>query len=135
MNFISVPVVISILTYGIYKLFKLFVCRRERLNIIDKLSNDQFLSVPDSISLPYYSQPRISFGALKSGCLLLGVGLGLLIGFIVCATCIPDYFGNSNWDKREVVSIVYGSCILIFGGVGLITAFIIELKIGKKKKD
>jgi hypothetical protein len=133
MDFITVPVVTSVVIYGVYKLFELFVCRRERLNIIDKLSNNQFLPASDSFSLPNYSQLRISCGSLKGGCLLSGVGLGLLIGFIVCATCIPDYFGDSNWNKREIVSIIYGSCTLIFGGIGLLTAFIIELKIGKKK--
>jgi len=132
MQFIAIPVVVAIITYGIYKLFELFVCRRERLNIIEKLSENQLLSAPDGLFLPNYAQPRISYGALKGGCLLLGIGLGLLIGFIVCATCVPDYFGNGR-NIRDMVGIIYGACILIFGGIGLLTAFIIELKLEKKK--
>lgn len=132
MDFITIPVVISIITYGIYKLFELFVCRRERLSIIEKLNGNQFTPAPGGLPLPDYSQSRISYGALKGGCLLLGVGLGLLTGFILCATCVPDYFGN-NRNIKEMVAIIYGSCVLIFGGIGLLTAFVIELKLGKKK--
>lgn len=134
MDFITVPVIISIITYGIYKLFELFVCRRERLSIIEKLSDNQFLSVPNSFSLPNYAQPRTAYGTLKGGCLLLGIGLGLLVGFVICATCIPDYFDKMNWIHKQTAAVIYGSCVLIFGGLGLLTAFIIELKLGKKKE-
>jgi hypothetical protein len=130
MDFITIPVVTGTITYGIYKLFELFVCRRERLSIIEKLSDNQFSFAPDSFSLPKspnYAQPRITYGALKSGCLLLGVGLGLLIGFIICVTCIPEYFGDYDWKIKETIAIIYGSCVLIFGGIGLLAAFVIEL--------
>lgn len=39
MDFIAVPVVIGIVFYGVYKLFELFVCKSERLKIIDKLGD------------------------------------------------------------------------------------------------
>ena len=34
-----VPLIMGIITLGIYKLFELFVCRRERMAIIEKLSD------------------------------------------------------------------------------------------------
>ena len=133
MEFISIPAVVGVITYGIYKLFELFVCRRERLNIIDKLTENTTLST-DKLSLDGYFRPRFSYGALKAGCLLIGIGLGLLIGFLICSLSIPHYIENYNdWDLRKISGIVYGSCVLLFGGIGLITAFLIELKIGKKK--
>jgi putative effector of murein hydrolase LrgA (UPF0299 family) len=136
MDFISIPAVIGIITYGTYKLFELFACRRERLSLIEKLSDNQFRLAPDSFSLPNYAQPRTTtYGALKGGCLLSGIGLGLLIGFVICATCVPDYFDTkASWSIREIIGVVYGSCVLIFGGTGLLIAFIIELKLGKKKE-
>ena len=104
-------------------------------DIIEKLNDNQFLSVPNSFSLPNYAQPRTAYGAFKGGCLLLGIGLGLLVGFVICATCIPNYFLEANsWKIKGIITIVYGSCVLIFGGLGLLTAFIIELKLGKKKE-
>lgn len=132
MQFIAIPVIVAIITYGIYKLFELFVCRRERLNIIEKLNENQLMSATDRFMLPGYSQPRISYGSLKGGCLLLGIGLGLLLGFIISASCIPDYYGG-HWKTMETAAIIYGACVLIFGGIGLLTAFIIELKLEKKK--
>ena len=34
MDFIMVPTILAIITLGIYKLFELFVCKKERLTII-----------------------------------------------------------------------------------------------------
>ncbi|MDR3117829.1 MAG: hypothetical protein LBU44_00130 [Mediterranea sp.] len=135
MNFIIIPVTVGIITYGIYKLFELFVCRHERLKMIEKLGDDQFQfpSMPEGFQLPGFARPHTSYRALKGGLLLLGVGLGLFIGFIICATCIPDYFQDSGWHIGRIVTLIYGSCIFIFGGIGLLIAFVIELKIGKKK--
>lgn len=133
MEFISIPVVVGIIAYSIYKLFELFVCRRERLNIIDKLAENTTLPT-DKLSLDGYFQPRFSYGALKAGCLLIGIGLGLLIGYLLCSVSIPNYLENyKDWNFRQIIGIIYGSCVLLFGGIGLITAFIIELKIGNKK--
>jgi len=36
MNFIMVPAIMAIITVGIYKLFELFVCKKERLMLIEK---------------------------------------------------------------------------------------------------
>ena len=68
---------------------------------------------------------------------MLGIGLGLLIGFFILASAIPDYLATSDlsWNARQIVGIVYGSSVLLFGGAGLITAFLIENKMNKKKED
>lgn len=133
-DFLLIPSVIGIITYGIYKLFELFVCRRERLNIIDKLTENITMAPSDKLSLNGYFQQRFSYGALKAGCLLIGIGLGLLIGFMICCLSMPNYLQHfKDWEFRQISGIIYGSCVLLFGGIGLITAFVIELKIGKKK--
>lgn len=36
MDFIMVPAIMAIITVGIYKLFELFVCKKERLMLIEK---------------------------------------------------------------------------------------------------
>lgn len=68
---------------------------------------------------------------------MLGIGLGLLIGFIICAVSIPRYvfMEDISWNVRQMTSIIYGASVLLFGGAGLITAFLIENKISKKTKD
>lgn len=37
MDFIMVPTIMAIITLGIYKLFELFVCKKERLMLIEKM--------------------------------------------------------------------------------------------------
>jgi hypothetical protein len=43
------------------------------------------------------------------------------------------YRDDWNWFRHEVTGTVYGASVLLFGGLGLIIAFIIELKLAKKK--
>ena len=39
---------------------------------------------------------------------------------------------RKDWMYRETVSLIYGACVLGVGGIGLIVAFITELKLNKK---
>lgn len=139
MDFIMAPLIVGIITLGIYKLFELFVRKRERLAIIEKL-NEKFIdfSSLEKFSLPQFVQSKFSFSALKAGCLLMGVGLGLLLGFLICANYFP-YYGTEmqdhSWEVRQITGVVYGSCVLFFGGAGLILAFVIEMRSSKKKKE
>jgi hypothetical protein len=134
MDFIMVPLIMGIITLGIYKMFELFACRRERMALIEKLGDK--ISVADlkgKFSLPIYN--HYSFSALKGGCLMLGIGLGLLIGFLICVSAIPNYLSDTSWNMRQTIGIVYGSSVLLFGGAGLIAAFLIENKMNQKKED
>lgn len=130
MDIIMVPVIMAIITVGIYKLFELFVCKKERLMLIEKMGD----KYPDMTYKPK-NYGSYSFSALKIGCLLLGMGLGLLIGFVICASTLHGYLDQDvdKWNYREIVSLVYGACVLVFGGFGLIIAFVAELKLSKKK--
>lgn len=139
MDFILIPLVVGIITLGIYKLFELIICRKERLTMIEKLGDK--LSAGD-ISSNFscnlnYSRSRFSFSALKGGCLMMGIGLGLLIAFFICCASFPTYTVNDeiSWSVRQLSSIVYGSCILLFGGIGLLIAFLVEMNTQKKEKE
>ena len=39
MDFITIPLVVGTITLGIYKLFELFVCKKERITMIEKLAD------------------------------------------------------------------------------------------------
>ncbi len=136
MDFIIAPLVVGISVLGVYKLFELFVGKRERLAIIEKLGEK--ISAADlngKFTLPNYGGTQFSFGALKGGCLMLGIGLGLLIGFLISYQMLPDYGVREDWQVEKVAGIIYGACTLLFGGLGLLTAFIIEMKLNKKEKE
>ena len=128
MDFIMVPAVMGIITLGIYKLFELFVRKKERLIIIDKIGDKL---TPDILNgkIDFSTNiPKFSSSALKFGCLFMGLGIGLLVAFAVHYN-FADFVENAYYQR----SAVYGSCVLLFGGLGLLIAFIIELKISKKK--
>ena len=126
MEFIMIPAIFGIVTLGFYKLFELFVCKKERLLIIEKMG-EKFTPEMLGNKINLSSVGNVSFSALKFGCLFVGLGLGLLVAFCIHYNFVD--FLNKGWDTR---SVVYGSCVLLFGGIGLLTAFLVELKISKK---
>lgn len=65
---------------------------------------------------------------MKFGCLLMGLGIGILVAFAVHYN-----FADFVESSYQIRGTVYGSCVLLFGGLGLIIAFITELKINKRK--
>lgn len=82
----------------------------ERMAIIDKgLSPDLFLK-----------KERSTSGPLRAGFLFVGAGLGLLIGYAL----------DRTYDMEEVG---YFSMLLIFGGLGLLLAYVVEDKKSKKE--
>ena len=128
LDFIMVPAVVGIITLGIYKLFELFVRKKERLIIIDKIGDKL---TPDILSgqIDFSTNiPKFSSSALKFGCLFMGLGIGLLVAFAVHYN-----FADFVESSYQIRGAVYGSCVLLFGGLGLLIAFIVELKISKKK--
>ncbi|MCL3852485.1 MULTISPECIES: DUF6249 domain-containing protein [Parabacteroides] len=126
MNFIMVPLIIGIICAGIYGLFELFVRKKERLAIIEKIGDKLDPSAFDAkIGLPRLTT-NFSFSSLKTGCLLMGIGLGILFGFFLSLS-------TNAYDDYEMQSAVYGASVLLFGGLGLIIAFVLELKLSKDK--
>lgn len=129
-------IVVSVITFGIYKLFELFVGRKERLAFIEKLTTLQEpLLLKGTLKLPSFSS-GMSFSALKLGCLLVGMGLGLLLGYIINASTLSGFLGDdSDWRVHETASLIYGASVLLCGGLALVIAFIIELNIARKEKE
>ena len=128
MDFIMVPAVLGIIVLGIYKLFELFVRKKERLIIIEKIGDKL---TPDMLNAKIEFPARIpnfSSAALKFGCLFMGLGIGMLVAFAVHYN-----FADFVESSYQIRSAVYGSCVLLFGGLGLLIAFIVELKVSKKK--
>lgn len=131
MNFIMVPLIVGIVCAGIYGLFELFVRKKERLSIIEKIGDKLDVSAFDAkIGLPRLST-NFSFSSLKAGCLLVGIGLGLMVGFLISEMARLDI---NEWSGREFISTLYGASVLLFGGIGLIIAFFVEMKLSKEKK-
>lgn len=136
MDFISIPLVVGIITLGIFKLFDLFVRKKERLAIIDKIGDKFDASmIENKFSFPIKSSGNSIFGTLKIACLLLGVGLGLLIGYFICLNSVSGYNTMELRNNAyEISGVIYGASVLLFGGLGLLSAFLIEMNYLKKEK-
>lgn len=133
MDFIMVPLIVGTITLGIYKLFELFARRKERMTIIEKLG-DKFdpsmLGIKNT--LPQMSMGNTTFGTLKIACLLLGIGLGLLVGFLIISVTLGYANQSNHINYYDTSGVIYGASVLLFGGLGLLVAFLIELKHSKK---
>jgi hypothetical protein len=136
MDFITIPLVVGMITLGIYKLFDLFVRKKERLAIIEKIG-DKFDSsmIENKFSFPFnFKFENVgTFGVLKVACLLIGVGLGLLIGFFIGIFTIGG-FTSGEYRIDQIAGVIYGASTLLFGGLGLLVAFLIEMKYRNDKK-
>ena len=129
MDFITAPLVVGFICLGIYALFELFVRRKERLLIIEKISERMDIAdLGKRLSLPF------SFSSLKTGCLLMGIGLGILVGFFCNLIVAANSHSLDFRNEYEAISSAYGASVLLFGGLGLIVAFVIETNM-KKKED
>lgn len=134
MDFIMVPLVVGIVCAGVYGLFELFIRKKERLAIIEKIGDKLDASAFEGkLGLPSYAK-HFSFSALKAGCLLAGVGLGLLVGFFITTFfLVSSNLLDDSWFRDNLTGTAYGASILLFGGLGLIVAFLIEMKLAKNK--
>ena len=132
-NFLVPILVVGTITLGVYKLFELFVCRRERMMLLERMLASDLKELP---RFSYGWRIRFSFSALKWGCLLMGVGLGVLLGYAICWNTIPGFPGdNLYYSSNSLVAIIFGASILLMGGLGLLVAFVVELKLGKKNGE
>lgn len=134
-DFLVPILVVGIITLGLYKFFELLICRRERCEIIAKLEPGSLidylklmpmgLRTGGPVRIAPETAPGIPAGALKIGSLLLGLGLGLLFGFmLIYMTEIRSY---------ETRRVIYGGSVLAFGGLGLIVSFIVERILSRRK--
>lgn len=135
MSFITIPLVTGIVFLAIYKVFQLFVCRRERIMLLEKIENLSGKNINLSgLSLDAGSGFGGKFFSLRLGALLLGVGLGIFVGVLTCWAMFPSLRDTNDSITWGTPSILLGGCILLFGGLGLVIAFLVELRY-KRKKD
>ena len=135
MNFIMIPLTTGIVFAAIYGLFELFVRRKERLAIIEKIGEKLDASAFEGkMRLPSYGGTRFSFSALKAGCLLMGIGLGILAGFFLNFVIAINRHQLDFINEYQASTSAYGASVLLFGGLGLIVAFIIETNMKKNNK-
>ncbi|MFC5284905.1 DUF6249 domain-containing protein [Pedobacter alpinus] len=109
---ILIPITFFITTFA--AIFGLrYMVNKERMAMIEKGIDISFSK----------SQPQ-PYKNLKWGLLLIGLGLGLFIAYLLDFTV----FNSSNEDMNKKVVFIYFSLMAIFGGLGLFISYLIEKK-------
>lgn len=136
--------IVGFFILGTYKTFKLFVRRKERILLIEKLA---FLSESEEekerlkIRLPIISGDNLDFGSwpLRISLLLIGIGAGCLMAFFLQIF----YFNGSSiqsyrdwvYQFQDLILLVNFASISFFGGIGLLIAFLLEQKKKTQKEN
>ncbi|MBR5277048.1 MAG: hypothetical protein IKU35_07945 [Bacteroidaceae bacterium] len=130
MEFITIPLTFGIVTYGIYKLFELIICRKERIMLLEKLDSFACANIPDlSAVFGKYRGANISFTSLRVGSVMFGVGLGLMLGFFITVAFTNElghWSQTFGYSSRFLQNLIIGGSVLLCGGLGLIVSYIIE---------
>lgn len=136
-NFLIPIFVTATICLTIYKLFELFVRRKERNTFIEKLSEipvQNLSGFSGRLPLPYGVGTSWNFVVLRIGLLLLGIGVGLLVGYFIADL---NVYTNEEVLARakhrtyinmvqESLPVIYGSSVLFFGGLALAASFLVE---------
>ena len=133
MEMLIAALIVWICVSGLYGLFELYARREERKTMIEKMG-DKLDSSLLGRNFSLMNFPLKSFSSLKAGCLLTGLGLGLLVGLLIHTMMITnDFFaGMQRWRMENITGVAYGASVLFFGGVGLLISFVIENKMNKR---
>lgn len=132
--------IIGFIVLGIYKLVELFVKKKERLTLIEKLP----IFLNQNQEEKNIHLPQISLGigsnygswALRISLLLIGIGLGFILSLIIQINCfdtLKEMKTSLGYRYDNLILLINFACITFLGGVGLFVAYIIESV--KEKKN
>ena len=128
MDWITAPLICAIIFGCIYKTIELFVRKLERLMLINKLSE---VSNVEFKGINLYSSGN-KFTGLRIGWLMIGVGCGFLLGFLINMMATYGQYAYQfevvSSYHRHVGGIVYMACICMCGGIGLLLSYRAEKK-------
>ena len=125
------PVLIfGIVFLGIYKLVELFVRRRERLMLIEKIEKLDGASV-DLLRQNFGRQNESSaYWPLRIGAALVGLGFGIGLSLLTIR-----FYPMTDFREWQIFSYLQSFGLLIGAGLGLLVAFVIEYKLKQKKEN
>lgn len=127
-DFLIPILIILFLSVTVYLIFELFVRRKERLMMIEKMTElkSEDLAKSRASFLTNYGLPSFHFNGMRWGLLLLGIGLGIIAAFAILALAIGQAYIDGTYKNYELESVVYGACVCFFGGAMLVGSYYVE---------
>ncbi|MDU1891630.1 MAG: DUF6249 domain-containing protein [Dysgonomonas sp.] len=128
MGEITAMVIVATIAYTVYSLFELFARRKERIAIIEKLSNGLDPKALHNRSHIFVDKGAVGAWAIRIGLLLIGIGLGVALATIIDLSIMGmNYVGkNALYTYRNTINVLYPALAALFGGLGLVVAYFIE---------
>lgn len=130
MNDLTAPIIVGMICATIYGLFELFARRRERITLIEKLAEIKSMGQIEG-KIDFSFGRSFSCWGLRGGCLLIGLGLGIIVAYFLQIKILHG--GEIGMKIYEMQRIISSGSVLLFGGLGLLIAFILEYKYFRKK--
>ena len=89
-----------------------------------KYENDERMAMIEKGLAPVGNKKSFGTIALRLGLMCIGIGFGILAGFIIISIL-------GATENENITGAIYGSTVLIFGGCGLLLSYFI----GRKTKS
>ena len=125
----------------VYKVFELLVRKKERELLIEKLASlgeNEEDKERLKIQIPLISSNNSDFWALRISLLTVGIGAGCLLALLIQLFLFQSNPAQSYHDLynqfENFIILINFACITMFGGIGLLIAFLIEQKKKAKKE-
>jgi hypothetical protein len=129
--------------FGVMVPISMFLGLFTTLIFLRKYENDERMAMIEKGMEPTKRKKGIGFGTLRISLLAIGIGVGIIVALLImqvvpqpptteAMTIIQDGTDEVQIHGGEgLAGAVYSGCILIFGGAGLLLAYLIN---GKKKE-
>ena len=107
--------------FGIFYIY-MTIRNKERMALIENGLNPNAFGNQENNGLKRWM--------LRLSLVSIGISLGVIIAFVLI-----EIFRGGETNKYYLDDVFYPSCIFLFGGLGLLSSYFIELKLDKKEKS
>jgi hypothetical protein len=137
---IMIACVVFTCVFFLYKFLESLVRRRERIMLVEKIDSLDPSHV-EALQKGMNSQSLASFAgrftSLRFGMLLAGIGLGLIVAWVLTMMLYPNIASFKGTDGysyyRDMFSVIYLAAPACFGGLALLLSYLVENKSNKPR--